>query len=72
MEVKIRYNTNAKSDDTLHWRVIINGVEHLASNVIINCMTRTTKDYIEGVGDKWHISCNPTQIEWMDTECILK
>jgi len=72
MEVKIRYNTNAKSDDTLHWRVIINGVEHLASNVIINCMTRTTKDYIEGVGDKWHISCNPTQIEWVDTECILK
>jgi hypothetical protein len=72
MEVKIRYNTNAKSDDKLHWRVIINGVEHLASNVIINCMTRTTKDYIEGVGDKWHISCNPTQIEWVDTECILK
>jgi hypothetical protein len=72
MEVKIRYNTNAKSDDILHWRVIINGVEHLASNVIINCMTRTTKDYIEGVGDKWHISCNPTQIEWVDTECILK
>ena len=57
MEVKIRYNTNAKSEDTLHWRVLIDSVEHLASNVVINCMTHTTKDYIEGVGDKWHVSC---------------
>lgn len=71
MEVKIRYNTNAKLEDDLHWRVLINGVEHLASNVIVNCKSYTTKDYIEGVGDKWHISCNPSEITWLETECIL-
>ena len=71
MQVKIRYNTNAKPEDTLHWRVLIDGVEHLASNVIINCMIHTTKDNIEGVGEKWHISCNPSQIQWMGEECII-
>ncbi len=72
MIVKIRYKTDAKSDDILHWRVLIDGQEYSASNVIINCKSKTTKDYIEGVGNKWHISCNPTQIDWLDTECILK
>jgi len=72
VEVKIRYNTNAKAEDILHWRVLIEGVEHLASNVTVNCATQTTKDYIEGIGTKWHISCNPTQIEWVGTECILR
>jgi|Laugresu1bdmlbsd_1035121.scaffolds.fasta_scaffold51484_2 hypothetical protein len=70
-KVKIRYNTNAKSDEDLHWRVLINGVEHLASNVVINCLSYTTKDIIEGVGEKWHISCEPKQVQWMDKECIL-
>jgi hypothetical protein len=56
MIVKIRYNTNAKSEDALHWRVLIDGVEHLASNIIVNCMSYTTRDQIEGVGEKWHIT----------------
>ena len=71
MNVKIRYNTKATSEDTLHWRVLIEGVEHLASNVVINCMTHTTKDYIEGFGEKWHISCKATQVNWMGEECII-
>lgn len=71
MIVKIRYNTNAKSEDTLHWRVLIDGVEHLASNIIVNCMSYTTRDQIEGVGEKWHITCEPQQVKWMEKECIL-
>jgi hypothetical protein len=70
-KVSIRYNTNAISDEDLHWRVLIDGVEHLASNVVINCMSYTTKDIIEGVGEKWHITCTPKQIQWLDKECIL-
>lgn len=71
MIVKIRYNTNAKSEDTLHWRVLIDGIEHLASNVVINCRCYTTNDIIEGVGEKWHISCNPIEINWVGEKCIL-
>ena len=66
-DIKIRYNTNAKPEDTLHWRVLINGVEHLASNVEINTQTKTTMDFIEGVGMKWHISCKGN-FEWNGSE----
>ena len=71
MLVKIRYKTDAKPDDKLHWRVMVDNVEHHASNVVINCLSWTTKDIIEGVGEKWHITCEPKQIKWMEEECIL-
>jgi len=66
-DIKIRYNTKAKPEDTLHWRVLINGVEHLASHVEINTQTKTTTDFIEGVGTKWHISCKGN-IQWTGSE----
>ena len=71
MIVKIRYKTDAKTDDVLHWRVLIDGVEHYASNVTINCMSYTTKDIIEDGIEKWHITCKPIQVQWMGNECIL-
>lgn len=61
--VKVRYNTTV-SDDHLYWRVLINGVEHLASEVIFEVPTYTTKDEIEGVGTKHHISCYAEEIIW--------
>ena len=71
MIVKIRYKTDAKPEDILQWRVVIDGVEYHASNVVINCMSYTTRDQIEGVGEKWHITCTPKQVQWIDQECIL-
>lgn len=70
-EIKIRYNTNAKSNNELHWRVLIDGIEHLASNVQINTHCYTTKDEIEGVGTKWHISCKSDSVVWVGTKCII-
>lgn len=70
-QIKIRYNTNAKPNDTLHWRVLINGVEHLASNVKILKHCETTKDEIEGVGTKWHITCEGANWEWNDSEIVI-
>jgi hypothetical protein len=70
-KVSIRYKTDAKPNDIIQWRVIIDGVEYGASNVIINCVSHTTKDYIQGVGEKWHITCEPKFIRWADKECIL-
>jgi len=52
---QIRFNTNSK-DDNDRWRLISDGKEILVSNIFIDSQTYTTKDYIEGLGDKWHIT----------------
>lgn len=61
--IKIRYNTNV-DDDFLYWRVLIDGVEHLASDIKINVPSYSTKDFIEGVGMKHHITCESENVIW--------
>ena len=63
MIVKIRYNT-AVSDDFLYWRILLEGQERLASEIIINVKTYTTKDFIENVGMKHHITCEANEVVW--------
>lgn len=60
MEIKIRFNTEKdKSDPTTPaWRVLIEGVEHLAEMVKINTRSWTSVDEISPGKIKWHISCN--------------
>lgn len=70
MNIKIRYNT-AVSDDFLYWRILIDNVEHLASNVKINVPAYTTKDFIEGVGMKHHITCESNSIVWDEENKIV-
>ena len=55
-EIKIRYN-NACTDGINFWRAIIDDKEHLFSEIEICVFSQTSKDFIEGVGDKYHISC---------------
>lgn len=66
-EVKIRFNTNYKESDpsTKEWRVLIDGKEHFCNHVKVNCPSQTTRDLIEGVGQKWHISCEASGIEFV-------
>lgn len=70
-EVKIRFNTTA-GDSNLKWRVVIDGNEHLASTVDVRVPSTTTQDYIDGVGEKWHVTCTPEVIEWSGDAIILK
>lgn len=63
--VKIRYNTQV-NDDFLYWRVVIEGVERLASDIRVNVPTFTTKDFIEEVGMKHHITCEANELIWDD------
>lgn len=70
--INIRYNTKAAKSDILHWRVIIDGVEHLASDVEIHTRLWTTKDEIEGMGWKWHITCESDNINWEGSKCIIR
>lgn len=52
---QIRFNTTS-TDDSNRWRLITDGTEILVANIYIDAQTYTTKDYIEGLGDKWHIT----------------
>jgi uncharacterized membrane protein len=51
----VRYNTHSTSDKD-RWRLLDGETEILVSDIIINSSVQTTKDYIEGVGDKFHIT----------------
>lgn len=54
---KIRYNTSSTTDSE-RWRLISeDNIEILVSDIFIDGEVYTTKDYVEGVGDKWHITC---------------
>lgn len=56
--VQIRFNTNYKpGDGSKEWRVLIDGEENFCNHVTINCPCHTSRDFIEGTGWKWHISC---------------
>jgi uncharacterized membrane protein len=68
--VKIRYNHDA-GDSGLFWRVIINGVEHLASDLEIHGAAYTTQDEVEGVGKKYHITCEVDSIHWDKNKIVL-
>jgi hypothetical protein len=72
LQIKIRFNTNYKEEDTQtkEWRVIVNGVENFCNHVTVNCPSKTSKDFIEGVGNKWHISCEANSIEYVQDETI--
>lgn len=53
---QIRYNTNSKNEND-KWRLICENQEFLVSNIIIDSHTKTTEDFIEGLGNKYHITC---------------
>jgi hypothetical protein len=61
MEILIRFNTaynlSAKkgSKESLKWRMLVNGVEHLIDEVEVNCPSKTQTSYVEGVGIEHHI-----------------
>lgn len=69
-EIKIRYNHDAGASN-LKWRILIDGIEHLASDIEVLVPSTTTKDIIEGVGEKYHITCRPDKIVWDGDKIIL-
>ena len=59
--VRIRFN-NMDTDGSEKWRVIINGNEFHASEILINCKTRTLTEKFEDVGIKHHIVCEAKEV----------
>jgi hypothetical protein len=67
--VKVRFNTSYKPEDgSKEWRVLVNGFENFCNHVTIHCGSKTSKDFIEGVGNKWHISCTAERVEYIKDE----
>lgn len=64
LEVLIRFNTNYNQEDphSKEWRVIVNGEEKLCNTIDIECSSKTSKNFIEGVGFKWHIQCDANKL----------
>lgn len=53
---QIRYNTQSKSKND-RWRLLCDGEEILVSEIKIKSKVYTTEDFIEGVGLKYHVTC---------------
>jgi hypothetical protein len=73
--VKIRYNTNC-TDNHMFWRVLIDGVEYICSNVIINVSSHSTRDDVYDpikceMVNKHHLTCTPNTITWKGDVVIL-
>lgn len=61
MHVSIRYN-NMDTDGTTPWRVVVNDVEYLTSDVKINIFTTTESVDIPDVGKKYRIGCMANKV----------
>lgn len=76
IDVKIRYNTLC-DDNHKFWRILIDGVEYIASNIIIEIPTHTTRDIVydpsrEEEVDKHHLSCSANEVIWKGDVVIVK
>lgn len=61
----------------MFWRILIDGVEWTASNVIIEIPTYTTKDLVFDPKrnlnvEKHHISCQANEVIWRGDVVIVK
>jgi hypothetical protein len=76
IDVKIRWNTLC-DDNHMFWRILIDGVEWTASNVIVEIPVHTTRDMVfdpkrNGNVDKHHISCQANEVIWKGDVVIVK
>jgi len=76
IDVKIRYNTLC-DDNHLYWRVLVDGIEHVCSNIIAEIPLYTTRDIVwdphrnQNV-DKHHMSCKANEVIWKGDVVIIK
>lgn len=68
--VKIRFNNECK-DSLLIWRVLIDDVEHLASEVLINSPSFTSTDHLPEGKIKHHVSAYYTELIWEGNTLII-
>lgn len=71
LDVRVRFNTDFVDwNGSREWRILINGVQYFTNEIRFKGKNvTTTKDFIEGIGNKWHIGCRSYLVEeWQDGE----
>lgn len=76
IDVKIRYNTLCEDNHTF-WRILIDGVEHTVSNIIVEIPMHTTRDIVWDPNrnadvDKHHFSCKANEVIWKGDVVLIK
>ena len=76
IDIKIRWNTLC-DDNHMFWRILIDGVEHIVSNVIVEIPVHTTRDKVwdpnrNQMVDKHHLSCQANEVIWKGDVVIVK
>lgn len=76
IDVKVRWNTQCEDNHT-YWRIIVDGMEFLCSNVIFEIPVHTTRDVVWDTiradqVDKHHISCLANEVIWKGDVVIVK
>lgn len=67
-DIKVRWNTQC-TDNHNYWRIIIDGKEHICSNIIFTIPVHTTRDIVwdslrgQEV-EKHHVSCLANEVIW--------
>ncbi len=73
--IQLRFNTDKEkvSMDLPAWRVMVDGVEHLAHHVRVEVPMHTTEDRLPSGKLKWHLSCEGL-VTWEDSDrtCVIR
>jgi hypothetical protein len=68
-DIILRFNTKAKDNDPLVWRVFINGVENLASEFEIHGYIHDVISYEYDI-KKYNVGCKG-RVRWENTKAII-
>jgi hypothetical protein len=76
IDVKLRYNTLC-NDNHMFWRILIDGIESVVSNVIFEIPPHITRDIVYDPSrkekvDKHHISCTANEVIWKGDVVIVR
>jgi hypothetical protein len=67
MTVQIRFNTNFPSKSNFEWRLLVDGQETLVNQVRLDVASWTTSEFIEGLGQKWHLTAEATDVKVLES-----
>mgnify|MGYP003330389640 FL=1 len=68
-EILIRFNTKALPNDPLVWRIIVDGIEHLASGFEITGFIQDYTNEYQGE-TKWNVKCKG-KLDWKGSKAII-
>jgi len=71
-KIQIRFNTKylEASSTELKWRLLVDGIEQLASQIEVQVPSYTSEDVIATGETKWHFTC-VGEVRWNGSEAVI-